>query len=356
VPLEVGVIPAGELTSEQSERWTLIQEAEPTLANPFFRPEFTRIVAEVRDDAWVCVLTEAGEARGFFPFQRGRLPAGIPIGGGRSNYQGVIAERALEWDVPALLRGCGLRVYDFDHLILDQPQFARFHSAFDVSPVMDMTGGFDAYAERLRATGSKVVKKVRQQERRIEREIGALRFEPNVTDPAVLDSMMRWKSQQYLDTGSQDRFAERWNVELMQRIHAAQEPGFQGMLSALYAGDKLAAVSMSMRSHHVFHYWFPTYDRELASYSPGMVLLLGIAECAEQFGITSIDLGLGRAPYKDRLATGEITLAQGSARVPSLLGSARVAREAIGKTVRGSALRGPARAANRVVRRLTGRA
>ena len=68
--MEINTIPANLLTSEHIEAWSQIQLAEVTLDNPFFRPEFTRIVATVRDDIEVAILRRRGEIIGFFPFQR----------------------------------------------------------------------------------------------------------------------------------------------------------------------------------------------------------------------------------------------------------------------------------------------
>jgi CelD/BcsL family acetyltransferase involved in cellulose biosynthesis len=347
----VTVIPAGELDAGHVAQWSHYQEADPALASPFFRPEFARAVASVRRDAYVAILETSGTVRGFFPFQRGRVPVGIPLGGDRSNYQGVIADRALTWDAGSLVGASGLRIWDFHHLLTSQTQFERFHTAVDVSPYLDLTDGFDEYARRRDNSGSRVIRRLRQQARRLEREIGPLRFEPHAKDPAVLRSMMGWKSQQYRDTGSADRFAVRWNVELMERIHAAQSEGFQGLLPALYAGDQLAAVAMCVRSHHVLHYWFPSYSSDLASFSPGMLLLLELAERAQSLGVRTIDLGKGRAPYKDRLASDHLTVAEGSVLVPSLVASVRIARKAVETSVRHSPVRRPARALVRAVRR-----
>jgi CelD/BcsL family acetyltransferase involved in cellulose biosynthesis len=162
---------------------------------------------------------------------------------------------------------------------------------------------------------------------------------------------MRWKSAQYRATGSEDRFAIGWNVELMERIHAAQDQAFGGMLSALYAGDELAAVSMSMRSHAVFHYWFPTYSAEFATYSPGLILLMAITRAAPALGLRTIDLGKGWAPYKERFATGVIKVAEGDVHVPSTITAVRAARSGVANRIRRSPLRGAARRARRMVRR-----
>lgn len=353
--VDVTVIGADQLDSRLIEEWCRIQEAEPSLGSPFFRPEFTLAVAAARSDAYVAILEQNGAVAGFFAYQRGRRAVGGPVGGERSNYQGVIAPPALRWDVGRLLRGCGLRIWDFDHLLTTQPQFRRFYHQLDESPYMDLADGFDAYAAAKAGDGSKVVARVRQQRRRLQRAAGPLRYERHESSIDVLRTMMRWKSEQHRATDSEDRFAIDWNVELMDRIHAQQGPGFRGRLPALYGGDTLLAVAMNLSSHGVYHYWFPTYNKEFSSYSPGMVLLLEIAQEAQDAGIHTLDLGKGTAPYKERLASGVIPVAQGSATVPSTVAALRAGRRAAERAVRGSALEGTARAALRTGRRLAGR-
>lgn len=349
--LTVQVVSPHELEPLHIQLWSAHQEADPALASPFFSPEFTLAVAAVRSDVQVGVIECDGAVSGFFPFQRGRLPVAMPVGGDRSNYHGVIADGACAWTADALLRGCGLRAWDFHHLIVGQRQFAPFHARFQESPILDLSDGFEVYAQRREGGGSRVIRKLRQQERRMERELGSLRLEPHVPAIEALRTMMRWKSHQYRDTGKEDRFASRWNVDLLERVHACQAPGFAGMLPVLYAGDELVAVAMCLRSRHVLHYWFPAYRTDLASFSPGMLLLLKLAEKAQSLGLSTIDLGKGRAPYKDRLASDAIVVAEGTAAVPSLFSCVKSARNTIAARIRESRLETPVRA---VARRLRG--
>ena len=66
-------------------------------------------------------------------------------------------------------------------------------------------------------------------------------------------------------------FAFPWTRALLDRIFACRGEAFAGELSALYAGDRLAAVHFGMRSYGVLHLWFPSYDADLAKFSPGLI-------------------------------------------------------------------------------------
>jgi CelD/BcsL family acetyltransferase involved in cellulose biosynthesis len=102
-----------------------------------------------------------------------------------------------------------------------------------------------------------------------------------------------------------------WTLELLLAVLQRQGPGLWGVMSALYAGDRLVAMHLGMRTETVLHYWFPAYDRELSKYSPGVSLLRLMAEHAAGSGIRRIDLGRGDEPYKLKFASGSIPLASG---------------------------------------------
>jgi CelD/BcsL family acetyltransferase involved in cellulose biosynthesis len=350
--MDVTLARATELTGAHVALWSRLQDEDPALASPFFHPEFTAAVADARSDVYVAVMEDAGSVVGFLPFQRGRLPIGAPVGGGRSNYHGVIAPAGVDWDPVSLIRASGLRIWDFHHLLVSQRPFSRFHTRISDSFYVDISEGFDAYAGARRQAGSRLVPRVREKARRMEREVGPLRLEPHAADIDVLRTMMSWKSLQYRRTGMIDNFAIDWNVRLLERLHATQADGFEGMLVALYAGETLVAVDMGLRSRHVFHSWFPAYNEELARYSPGLVLFLLLLESAQSLGLRTIDLGKDYSLYKERMATGGVPLAEGSVLVPSPVATARRARRAVEHVVRRTPLSEPARGALRRVRSL----
>jgi CelD/BcsL family acetyltransferase involved in cellulose biosynthesis len=86
-------------------------------------------VGRVRPGARVAVLEEGPEVVGFFPYERGPLRVGRPIGAGLSDCQGLVHTPDLEWDRRELLRGAGLNVWEFDHLLATQRPFAPYHRA-----------------------------------------------------------------------------------------------------------------------------------------------------------------------------------------------------------------------------------
>jgi len=348
--MKITVIAAKELTSELVLRWSQIQRTNPNLANPNFHPEFTQTVAAVRNDVEVGVMEEGGEPVGFFPFQRSRWNVAMPVGGRFSDYQAVILREGVEWEPEQLVRGCGLRAWRFDHLIASLEECTRYHLLIDDSPYMDLSGGFEAYEAAQAEAGSKLIRRVAQRTRKIERDIGPLRFVPHTTEQAVFEKLIEWKSNQYRETDTTNPFSHRWTVELLERIRLRRDESFGGVLSALYAGERLVAAHLRMHSYGVLHGWFPAYDRELSRYSPGLIQFIELARAAESLGVRLIDLGKGLSRYKRELMSGTFKVAEGSVDLRPVTRLLRSGFRSACDWGRSSPLRGPARIPARVLR------
>ena len=341
--IKVRVVAGPELAPDLAAQWHALQQSNPVIASPYFCPEFTHTVAAVRDDVEIAVLEEGNRVAGFFPYQRGQRGVAVPVGGILSDYQGLVCAPGFECDPPGLLKSCRLIAWDFDHLLASQKCFEPFHLHREPSPQINVSHGYKAYVTERRAAGSEQIKKCGNLMRRIEREVGPLRFVPHSADVTLLGRVLRWKSQQYLTGGKADLFALGWARPLIELVHAAQAEDFAGMLSLLYAGERLVAGHFGMRSRTVWHYWFPSYDEVMAKYSPGLILLLKLAEYAPSIGLRVIDMGKGMSLYKERLMNASVTLASGSVELPSLRSLRRAAQRKLRALVVSTPLAGPAR-------------
>lgn len=300
------------LAAAHWERWSQIQTVEPALENPYFRPEFTQAVDRVRRDVEVAVAFDGSEAVGFFPFQRGTLNIGKPVGGKLSDYHGVIARSETQIEAGELLRTCRLAGWDFDHLINTQPSFEPYVTVRGESPYLDLSQGYDAYAAQRRAAGSNELKEVPRKLRKCERERGAVTFELDCRDEQMLEQVMQWKSAQLRANGLADVFAFPWTAALLRNIHREGSSTFGGLLTVLRLDGKPVSILFSLRSASVVHGWIFAYDKELAPYSPGSILLMKMAQAAEQHGISKIDLGKGTERYKLSLASAATPLWEGT--------------------------------------------
>lgn len=343
------VIHPKELDGELSNRWRELQRSHSDLAGPYFCPEFTRTVGQVRDDARVVLIEDANRVQGFFPLQvRGIV--GQPIGGALSDFHGIISDPDTDIDVKSLMQAAGTTIFNFDHLLAWQKPFAPHISADEVSPFMDLSGGYEDYAERVRAGGSKQILKSGTLRRKLEREHGELRYVSRTTDPAVIEAVLRWKMNTYEQ--SREMFTRDWTIRLIDEILKADSPEFAGLCSALYVGDTLVAGHIGMRSETVWHYWFPSYDDSWSKFSPGVILLLMMAESAPEMGIGRIDLGKGMSMYKERLMSGVTDIVEGAVELPSVATAWRRCLRGIKNVLRHSPLAPVIRAPGRFVRRI----
>ncbi|MGW7200636.1 GNAT family N-acetyltransferase [Streptomyces chryseus] len=308
--MQVTVLRPDELTASDINTWEAMQRTDLELANPFLSPEFTRAVGHGRPTSRVARLTEDSRTVGFFPFERHALGAGKPIGSGFCDCQGLIHLPDLDWRPAELLRACGLAIWEYDHLAAGQTPFetAGTPRARAASPIMELNGGHPTYLERL---GHKFLRAARGQERRLTREVGPLRLDFHRPEPALLDTLIRWKSAQQREKGRRDLLSQEWFLAILRELFDLPSASCSGTLSVLYAGEEPVAMLYGLRSRQVFATWFPTYDTRFARYSPGILLHLKLAEAAAERGIARVDMGKGTARYKNALKTADLSVSEG---------------------------------------------
>lgn len=325
--MKVDVLLAHKLSPQHIAVWRTIQANNRALSSPYFCPEFTMLTAAARDSSqgsvYVAVMQAEAGIAGFFPFWCGaKQKIAYPIAASLTDFQGLIVSQDFEQvhklDTQMLLQQCGLSRWHFDHLLASQASYKHAYSSVLPSAAIDITAGYDAYmADRL-TTNSGRFKGMARKRRKLAKDVGPLRYEAHVSDSAVLEQLLEWKSQQFERTGLDDLFALDWTRSLIQRIHATQSDGFAGMLSALYAGDQLVAAHMGMRSADVWHYWLPSYDHRFSKFSPGLLLLISMIEDAASRKMHTVDLGKGSDSYKPLFSNSTTLVAEGCIALPSL--------------------------------------
>ncbi len=165
-------------------------------------------------------------------------------------------------------------------------------------------GGYDGwYAER-RATHGKFFKDKERARRSMEAELGPLRIERSLRDPALLDWLIDLKRDQYQRTARHDIFACGWTADLLHALLKAEGDGFGASMAALWAGDRLTAVEYSLHAGTQCHFWFPGYDPALSRCSPGILLSLETMRLAAERGYRSFDFGFEGEPYKKYFCNG----------------------------------------------------
>jgi len=344
------VIGGHELSGDLVRRWAELQEGDSALVSPYFRPEFTQMVAAVRRDVQVGLMHDGARVVGFLPFHRSFGGVGRPVGLGLCDYHGVIADVHARWSADDLLRGCGLVRFEFDHLPVTQTPFMSGALMTFGSPVIEPGQSLDAYELRLDRGGRKQVREAVRKQRRLSERFGEVQFRSDHRDSSALSATIEWKSAQCRRTGTVDYFAIPWCRELVERIHAHQSPAFGGLLACLHVGSALIASHFMMRSSNVWHSWFPAYDPVYHEYSPGSGLLVEMIGAAGTQGVQWIDLGKGKSLYKRQFMTAEVELAEGVYQLPSLVNRWRNLRGRMESGGKSWATRAPARILRRMSR------
>lgn len=301
-----------DLSPEDLATWSRIQAAEFRWESPYFRPEFAQAVAKVCKNVEVAVLCDGCDPVGFLPYHRLEGDVALPVGRELSDFHGVVLERGYVWNATQLLHDCGLKAWNFHKLIADQPALQPHQYSTAPSPFIDVIHGFDAYRKQRRACGSRRIKRILRQERKLVCEIGPVRLEVVSDDSRIFEQLLEWKSQQYRSCGLFDLFSADWIRNLLETIRQHRHELFAGTLFALYAGDKVVAIEFGMQSAGVFHSWFPAYDRQLARYGPGNILLARILQESETLGIRRVHLGKAEEEYKMHFASGSVDVAEGA--------------------------------------------
>lgn len=311
--IRVTVIHGREIDSGLAEQWQRIVDEDDIYSSPYLSPAYTQIAAQSREETRVALLYSEGRLVGFFPFELlGHRKAG-PVGNHFSDQQAAIIERGISLCVRDLLVGANLAEWRFDHLLACQQPFRRYIEKHECSPVIDLTWGYEHYRQKMIEQRRRQLSQSEHNERRLRLKFSDFTFTTRSRSEDDLNTLLDWKRAQLARSGSPGHYGCYWENDLIRRLMDADTPAFAGVLSTLHADGRLIAAELGLRSRRVWHGWIPAYAQDLAAYSPGHVLSLSMLRASGSLGVTQIDLGKGMYPYKRRLMTGTIAIAEGVA-------------------------------------------
>jgi CelD/BcsL family acetyltransferase involved in cellulose biosynthesis len=314
---DVALLHGSSLTSEHLQTLSDLQASDARLASPFFSAGFIALVSTLGDNVRVGLAYRGDRVLGAFPFQSSGPGSGEPLAHPASDFHGVLSAPGVQLDPERLLLGCGLRAWDFHHLLAHQEAFQPYHSGTRPSPYLDFSRGFDAYVRERRESGTHQFIQIESSRRKLEAERGEIRFVAHEADDLVLAQLRDWKDRRFREKGIPKEISP-WQWSLFQALSRTESESFAGMLSALYAGGELVAVHLGMRSRTRWHYWYPAFNPRSERFRPGLILLREMARHAHDLGLTRIDLSSGDEPYKARIASGHELVARGQVALSSL--------------------------------------
>jgi CelD/BcsL family acetyltransferase involved in cellulose biosynthesis len=264
----------------------------------------------------VVVLREDGGAVGFLPARitgAVAMPAGAPM----CDYQGLVAGPDVHIEPKRLVEALGVQRLDFSHMLADQPTFASHARGAVTSYVIDVAAGYASYEAQRREAGSGVLKDIDKRRRKVEREVGPVRFQALASCGTAFATLLDWKRRQYLATGQTVIFDAPWTVDLLRQLHGVQGGDFGGALFSLHIGDQLAAIQFHLRGQRTLHAWIIAHDERFERYSPGLILFQEILRWMDDTPFTTLDLGAGDYRFKQQLSNLHRPVAHGFVGRPS---------------------------------------
>ncbi|KAA5804706.1 GNAT family N-acetyltransferase [Alkalicaulis satelles] len=315
---------AGDLTAAEREAWRAFTAGGRDLASPYFTLGFLDAAASARRDVRVLVIRRGGSVTGFLPLHAGFMGHARPLGGPLGDHHGLIAEPGSDIALSDVLKAGGVGLFSFFGALGGQGAFAPHALARDGSWVMDLSEGFEAYADARAAVEPKAFRNLRARRRKLESAEGGFEFRIDDRREDVFAAALAWKSAQYRRTGVFDAFSVRWTRDLLKALR--HQDDCRLLVSSLEIGGKLAAAHVGMRSAQVLHYWFPVYDPEFSAVGPGLSLLLEIASAMPGEGVREIHLGPGDFMFKQHLGSWQFALLSGFAGQGAPLAVQRAAR------------------------------
>jgi CelD/BcsL family acetyltransferase involved in cellulose biosynthesis len=357
----IDAVRPSDLTAQDIASWRALQVARGgPWASPYMGPDWAlaveRALGPTRRPVKVAVMRQGGEAVGFMAVQAGARTA-LPVGSAVCDYHGLVAAPGVKIEACALLRALGVQRYDFHHLISEDPVFARGAHGTETSYVVDVSGGWAAYEEDCRAR-SDILKDTLKKRRKIEREVGEVRFTALSDSRADYDQLLAWKRDQYRRTRQTDVLGTPWVARLLDELFENKNPDFGGALFTLHVGDKLAAAQFHLRGRlpgapGVLNAWFIAHDAELQRYSPGLVMFGDVVRwLGESPDYAVLDLGPVAYRFKDRLANRTVQISDGFIGRPSSESLVRACayrvRRAVERLPLGAASEWPGKAMRRI--------
>lgn len=303
--MQIDLVHPDALTPAQLDLWSAWQATDPALDTAFLAPQWARAVEHAHRGAAshlrVAVMHDAGEPQGFLALKLGAVTA-LPAGAPMSDYQGLVMRPGAVITPRQLVEAAGLHRLDFTHWIAEQAAFAPHMRGVCRSHIIDVSGGYAAYEAERRAAGTGVLKDIDKKRRKVERELGEVRFTPVSRSTSDFDQLIAWKREQLRRTHQTDIFAPAWTRTLLADLFESRDPDFGGAMFTVHIGDKLAAVQFNLRARANLHCWIIAHDPALERYSPGMLMFQDIVRWMETTPYRRLDLGPGDVRFKLQMA------------------------------------------------------
>lgn len=311
-----------DMSAEQWQIYAELRNARTIYDDPFFDPDFARLVGDVRADTRIGFASDKDGVFAIWPLHIRPGNWARPIGAPFSDWNGPIVAEDTELSAQEILAGfdvSGLSTSGFMPL-----SFAKTDALERVGANMtDLTMGWDTFFADQQRRWPKHFKKMRRLSRNVERDFSEMTFEWDDRSETSFKTVLDLKRQQYARTGYFDVLNAPWTRDLLDRLRGFEGPRLRARLSRLSFGDQFAAAEFNLQSDTVLHGWITAFDQAYGKYSPGNMLVQCMLEAMCAGGLTLYDAGPGLDHYKRHYANVQLPIESGV-----LTGNARVVNAA----------------------------
>lgn len=298
------------MSEEQWQIYATLRDARSVYDDPFFDPDFARLVGEVRSDTRIGFASDREGVFAVWPLHIRPGNWARPIGSPFSDWNGPILSEDTELSAQEILAG-----FDISGMTTQGFMPSGFQKSADLERVganmTDLSLGWEGFFTDQQKRWPKHFKKMRRVYRKAEREFGDIVMQWDDRSDANYQRLLELKQTQFARTGYHDVLKAPWTRALFDRLRQFEGPRLRARLSSLFFNDRFAAAEFNLQSDNVLHGWITAFDQELGSYSPGNMLVQEMLEqmCAD--GLRLYDAGPGFDHYKRHYANLQMPIEAG---------------------------------------------
>ncbi|MHA7900370.1 MAG: GNAT family N-acetyltransferase [Henriciella sp.] len=289
------------MSAEQWQIYAALRDARSIYDDPFFDPDFARLVGEVREDTRIGFASDGDGVFAVWPLHIRPGNWARPIGSPFSDWNAPILSEDTELTPHEILAG-------FD--ISGMTTSGFMPASFAPNPALqraganlaDLSHGAETFLAEQQNQWPKHFKKMRRVYRNVERDFSSVRFNWDDRSDANYQRLLALKQQQFLRTGYHNVLKAPWTRALFDRLRSFEGARLRSRLVTLSFDDKFAAAEYNLQSDRVLHGWITAFEQDYSRYSPGNMLVQELLEKMAAEGLTIYDAGPGYDHYKRHYA------------------------------------------------------
>ena len=296
--MQVELFKPSEMNADFWSAFKAMRDANTNYDDPFFDPEFARLVGDLRTDTYVAVAFDPGkqEPIAFWPLHIRPGGWARPIGGPFSDWHGPIIRKGDAVDPSIFLTSADLAGFSAFGMPAD---LSWGHLSERVGANMtNLSAGWADYLAQQTKLFPRHFKKIRRMQRNMERDFSSVEYNMDDKSREAFDWIIARKREQYNRTGRHDVLAPDWVCQMLERLRTHQSDRLTVQLMTLKLDGNLAAAEFNILSDNVVHGWITAFQTEYSYYSPGYMLQHEILRAMPEMGRAVYDAGIGLDYYK----------------------------------------------------------